>query len=64
MTHQQFQDILKIVQSLHLDFEDGIDDEQAYDMAVSIIADNPGLKEYISKNCGAIDAVGWLMCEM
>ena len=64
MTHQQFQDILKIVQSLHLDFEDGIDDEQAYDMAVSIIADNPGLKEYINEHKRAVDAVGWLMCEM
>jgi hypothetical protein len=64
MTHQQFQDILKVVQSLHLDFEDGIDDEQAYDMALSILNDNPGLKEFINKNVGASDAVGWLMCEM
>ena len=64
MTHQQFQDILKVVQSLHLDFEDGIDDEQAYDMALIILNDNPGLKEFINKNVGASDAVGWLMCEM
>jgi hypothetical protein len=64
MTHQQFQDILKVVQTLHLDFEDGIDDEQAYDMSVSIIADNPGLKEYINEKMGASDAVGWLMHEM
>ena len=47
MTHQQFQDILKVVHSLHLDFEDYISDEQAFDMAVNIISDNPGLKEYI-----------------
>ena len=64
MTKQQFLDILKVVRSLHLDFEDGIDDEQAYDMAVSIIADNPGLKEYINQHVRASDAVGWLMCEM
>ena len=64
MTHQQFLDILKVVRTLHLDFEDGIDDEQAYDMAVSIIADNPGLKEYINQHVRASDAVGWLMCEM
>jgi len=64
MTQSQFQDILKVVQSLHLDFEDGIDDEQAYDMALSILNDNPGLKEFINKNVGASDAVGWLMCEM
>ena len=64
MTHQQFQNILKVVQSLHLDFEDGISDEVAFDMAISIIADNPGLEEYINKNKRASDAVGWLMCEM
>ena len=64
MTQSQFQDILKVVQSLHLDFEDGIDDEQAYDMALIILNDNPGLKEFINKNVGASDAVGWLMCEM
>jgi len=33
-------------------------------MAISIIADNPGLEEYINKNKKASDAVGWLMCEM
>ena len=64
MTQQQFLDILKVVRTLHLDFEDGIDDEQAYDMAVSIIADNPGLKEYINQYVRASDAIGWLMCEM
>ena len=64
MTQQQFLDILKVVRTLHLDFEDGIDDEQAYDMAVSIIADNPGLKEYINQHVRASDAIGWLMCEM
>ena len=64
MTHSQFQDILKTVQSLHLDFEEGISDEQAFDMANFILDDNPGLKEFIQNNIGASDAVGWLMCEM
>ena len=64
MTHSQFNDILAMVRSLHLDFEDGISDEAAYDMAVSIINDHKGLKEFINKNVGASDAVGWLMCEM
>ena len=64
MTRSQFLEILKRVQTLHTDFEGGIPDEQAYDMALFILDDNPGLKEYINKNCGASDAVGWLMCEM
>ena len=65
MTHQEFLDILKVVRTLHLDFEDEyIHDEQAFDMAVGIIADNPGLKEYIVEVVGASDAIGWLMCEM
>jgi len=64
MTQSQFQDILKVVQTLHYDFEEGISDEQAYDMALIILNDNPGLKEFINKNVGASDAVGWLMCEM
>ena len=64
MTQSQFQEILRTVQSLHLDFEEGISDEQAYDMANFILDDNPGLKEFINENVGASDAVGWLMCEM
>ena len=64
MTQSQFQEILRRVQSLHLDFEEGISDEQAFDMANFILDDNPGLKEYINENIGASDAVGWLMCEM
>ena len=64
MTQSQFQEILRRVQSLHLDFEDGINDEQAFDMANFILDDNPGLKEFINENVGASDAVGWLMCEM
>ena len=64
MSRSQFNEILRRVQSLHLDFEEGISDEQAYDMALFILDDNPGLKEYINKNIGASDAVGWLMCEM
>ena len=64
MTQSQFQEIVKMVRSLHLDFEDGINDEQAFDMANFIIDDNPGLKEFINENVGASDAVGWLMCEM
>ena len=64
MTHQQFNEILKRVQPLHYDFEEGISDEQAYDMANFILDDNPGLKEFINENVGASDAVGWLMCEM
>ena len=64
MTQAQFQEILRRVQTLHLDFEDGINDEQAFDMANFILDDNPGLKEFINENIGASDAVGWLMCEM
>lgn len=64
MTQTQFNEIIKMVRELHLDFEDGISDEVAFDMAISIIADNPGLEEYINKNKRASDAVGWLMCEM
>ena len=64
MTRSQFLEILKRVQSLHTDFEEGISDEQAYDMALFILDDNPGLKEYIQNNVGASDAVGWLMCEI
>ena len=64
MTQQQFNEILRRVQTLHYDFEEGINDEQAYDMALFILDDNPGLEEYINNNCGASDAVGWLMCEM
>ena len=64
MTQSQFQEILRRVHSLHLDFEDGINDEQAFDMANFILDDNPGLKEFINENVGASDAVGWLMCEM
>ena len=64
MTHQQFNEILKRVHTLHYDFEEGISDEQAYDMALFILDDNPGLKEYINENCGASDEVGWLMHEI
>ena len=64
MTQSQFQEILRWVQTLHYDFEEGINDEQAYDMALFILDDNPGLEEYINNNCGASDAVGWLMHEM
>ena len=64
MTKQQFNKVLKEVQSLHLDFDEGIPDEAAYDMALFILDDNPGLKEYIQNKIGASDAVGWLMCEM
>jgi hypothetical protein len=64
MTQSQFQEILRRVQTLHYDFEEGINDEQAYDMALFILDDNPGLEEYINNNCGASDAVGWLMHEM
>ena len=64
MTHSQFNEILRRVHTLHYDFEEGISDEQAYDMALFILDDNPGLKEYINESVGASDAVGWLMCEM
>ena len=64
MTKSKFREVLKMVQSLHTDFEEGINDEQAYDLALFILDDNKGLKEYINENCGASDAVGWLMHEM
>ena len=64
ITQSQFQEILRRVQTLHTDFEEGISDEQAYDMALFILDDNPGLEAYINNNCGASDAVGWLMHEM
>lgn len=64
MSRQEFNEIIKRVQNLHTDFENGISDEQAYDMALFILDDNPGLKEYINKNMGATDAIGWLMHEI
>ena len=65
MTHQQFQDILKVVQTLRFDFQDGyVPEDTSYEIAVDIIADNKGLKEYINEKMGASDAVGWLMHEM
>ena len=64
MTQQQFNEILGRVHTLHHDFEEGISDEQAFDIAQFILDDNPGLKEYINENIGASDEVGWLMSEM
>ena len=65
MTRSQFQEILRTVQSLRFDFQDGyVPEDASYEIAVDIIADNPGLKEYINENYGASDAVGWLMHEM
>ena len=64
MTHSKFTQILRQVQRIHLDIPDGITDEMAFDIATDIMADNPGLKEYIQNRYGASDAVGWLMCEM
>mgnify|MGYP001179788389 FL=1 len=65
MTQSQFQDILRTVQSLRFDFQDGyVPEDASYEIAIDIIADNPGLKEYINENYGASDAVGWLMHEM
>ena len=65
MTRSQFQDILRTVQSLRFDFQDGyVPEDASYEIAVDIIKDNPGLKEYINEKYGASDAVGWLMHEM
>ena len=65
MTQQQFNEILRRVQSLRFDFQDGyVPEDASYEIAVDIIADNPGLKEYINENYGASDAVGFLMHEM
>ena len=65
MTRSQFQDILRTVQSLRFDFQDGyVPEDASYEIAVDIIKDNPGLKEYINEKDGASDAVGWLMHEM
>ena len=65
MTRSQFQEILRTVQSLRFDFQDGyVPEDASYEIAVDMIADNPGLEEYINNNCGASDAVGWLMHEM
>ena len=65
MTRSQFQQILRTVQSLRFDFQDGyVPEDASYEIAIDIIADNPGLKEYINENYGASDAVGWLMHEM
>ena len=63
MTHKKFVQILRRVHNIHLDRPD-LTDDNAFDIATDIIADNPGLKEYIQKRFGASDAVGWLMCEM
>ena len=65
MTRSQFQEILRTVQSLRFDFHDGyVPEDASYEIAIDMIADNPGLKEYIFYNYGASDAVGWLMHEM
>ena len=65
MTRSQFQQILRTVQSLRFDFQDGyVPEEASYEIAVDIIADNTGLEEYINEHKGASDAVGWLMCRM
>ena len=65
MTQSQFQDILRTVQSLRFDFQDGyVPEDASYEIAVDMIAEYPGLKEYINENIGASDAVGWLMHEM
>ena len=65
MTRSQFQEILRTVQTLRFDFQDGyVPEDASYEIAVDIIADNEGLKEYINENYGASDAVGWLMHEM
>tara|TARA_Y100000592_G_scaffold81075_1_gene128419 strand:- start:7143 stop:7337 length:195 start_codon:yes stop_codon:yes gene_type:complete len=64
MTKQSFNEIIKMVRELHIDFPDGIDDEQAFDMARNIINDTEGLKEYINKELGIADAIGYLACEM
>ena len=64
MTHKKFVQILRRVQNIHLDMPDWITDDNAFDIATDIIADNPGLKEFIQKRYGANDAVGWLMSEM
>jgi hypothetical protein len=65
MTRSQFQQILRTVQSLRFDFQDGyVPEDTSYEIAVDMIAEHTGLKEYINKNIGASDAVGWLMHEM
>jgi hypothetical protein len=40
MTQQQFNEILGRVHTLHYDFEEGISDEQAFDIAQFILDDN------------------------
>lgn len=64
MTKSKFQKLMKEVRMIHTDCPNGITDEMAYDMALNIMSDNKGLKEYIQKHIGASDAVGWLMCEI
>ena len=67
MEKSEFDKIIKETNELHWDFEeDGVelDDEMAFDIANNIIRENPGLKEYIQKNIGASDYVGWLMQEI
>jgi hypothetical protein len=65
MTQSQFQEILRTVQSLRFDFQDGyVPEDASYEIAVDMIAEHTGLKEYINENIGASDAVGWLMHEM
>ena len=64
MTHSKFAKILESLRNIHLDIPDGVTDEMAFDIATDVMAENPGLKEYIQKRYGANDAVGWLMCEI
>ena len=62
MTKEQFNKIMKEVQSICLDGP--MNDEAAYDTAAFILIDNPGLKEYIQNIVGAFDAQGWLADEI
>ena len=58
MSKQQFNDIMRRIHNLDTS---GMPDEQAFDMALFILDDNPDLEEYIQNKIGARDAVGWLM---
>ena len=63
ITDAKFKKIMASLKGVATDFElDGMEftDEVAFDVADGVLADNPGLKEYIVVKIGARDYQGWL----
>ena len=63
LTRTQANKIIKMLGNAEADFEaDGMEfnDEMAFELAQNVLYDNPGFKEFIIKDIGASDYVGWL----